>query len=96
MTAITACAPGSSGARLVEHSGSTRLLADAALSPGGDFVIGGGADGRLRFWDVVTGRSLWTTPAYIGALVSIRYEGEDIVTRGVGGGVACWRLSPRP
>jgi len=85
-----------SGAELVEYSGSTRFLADATLSPGGDFVVGGGADGRLRFWDAVTGRSLWTTPAHIGALVSIRYEGEDIVTRGVGGDVSRWRLSPRP
>ncbi len=86
----------SAGAKLVEYSGSTRFLADAALSPGGDFVVGGGADGRLRFWDAVTGRALWTTPAHIGALVSIRYEGEDIVTRGVGGDVSRWRLSPRP
>lgn len=86
----------SAGAKLVEYNGSTRFLADAALSPEGNFVVGGGADGRLRFWDAVTGRSLWTTPAHIGAVVSIRYEGEDIVTRGVGGDVSRWRLSSKP
>jgi WD40 repeat protein len=86
----------SSGAMLVEYSGSTRFLAEAALSPDGNFVVGGGADGRLRFWDAVTGRALWTTPAHIGTLVSIRFEGEDIVTRGVGGDVSRWRLPPKP
>jgi WD40 repeat protein len=85
----------SSGAKLVEYSGSTRFLAGAALSPDGNFVVGGGADGRLRFWDAVTGRALWTTPAHIGTLVSIRFEGEDIVTRGVGGDVSRWRLPPK-
>jgi WD40 repeat protein len=84
------------GAMLVEYRGGTRFLSDAALSPGGDFVVGGGADGRLRFWEAATGRALWTTPAHIGAVVSIRYEGEDIVTRGAGGDVSRWRLPPKP
>jgi WD40 repeat protein len=81
-----------SGTQLVTYRGGTRFLADAALSPSGDLVAGGGADGRLRFWDAATGRPLWTTPAHTGAVVGVHYEGEDVITRGVGGDVARWHV----
>jgi WD40 repeat protein/serine/threonine protein kinase len=82
----------SRGTQLVTYHGGTRFLADATLSRDGNFVVGGGADGLLRFWDRATGRQLWTTPAHIGAVVGIHYEGEDIVTRGIGGDVSRWSV----
>ena len=63
------------------------------LSPDGLLVVGGGADGRLRFWEAGTGRALWTTPAHIGAVVGLHYEGEDLITRGLGGDLARWHFT---
>ena len=45
---------GRTGQLLQIYRGSSRFLADATLAPGG-FVVAGGADGLLRFWDRASG-----------------------------------------
>ena len=83
----------STGASIAVFRGGGRFLADATLSPHGDFVLGGGADGLLRVWDVKTARPLWTTPAHKSAVIGLRWDGEDVITRGFAGDVSRWRLS---
>ncbi|HEY6175150.1 MAG TPA: WD40 repeat domain-containing protein [Kofleriaceae bacterium] len=68
------------------------MLDDSTLSPDGELVVAGGADGRLRVWEAGTGRALWTTPADTHAVVGVGFNGEDVVTRGLGGDVARWRI----
>ncbi len=67
------------------YRGSSRFLSDATLDPDGSMVVAGGADGVLRFWDVASGRPLWTLAAHKSPLVGLHFEGGDLVTRGFGG-----------
>jgi len=55
-------------------------------------VIGGDADGSLRFWDAASGAKLWTLPAHESAVIGVHLEGVDIVTRGFAGEISRWRL----
>jgi WD40 repeat protein len=77
------------------YRGGSRFVADAVLDPTGTVVVGGDADGILRFWDVSSGKLLWTLPAHKSHVIGIHFEGDDIVTRGFGGDVARWSL-PKP
>jgi len=74
------------------YRGSSRFLADAALTPDGSMVVAGGGDGLLRFWDATTGAPLWTIPAHKSHVVGVHFEGNDIVTRGFGGDLSRWSL----
>ncbi|HEX7941294.1 MAG TPA: hypothetical protein VF488_05790, partial [Gemmatimonadaceae bacterium] len=49
----------------------------------------------LRFWDVQTGRPLWTMPAHKLRVTGIHFAAGDIVTRGFGGEISRWHL-PEP
>jgi WD40 repeat protein len=64
------------------------------LAPDG-LVIGGDADGSLRFWDAASGAKLWTLPVHKSAVIGLHLEGVDIVTRGFGGEISRWTL-PQP
>jgi WD40 repeat protein len=77
------------------YRGSSRFLADVLLDPTGSVVVGGDADGILRFWEMSSGKLLWTLPAHKSYVVGIHFEGDDIVTRGFGGDLARWSL-PKP
>jgi hypothetical protein len=55
-------------------------------------VIGGDADGVLRFWDAASTAKVWTLPAHKSAVVGVHVEGVDIVTRGFAGEISRWRL----
>jgi len=98
---VTACGDGA--ARLWDRTGKFRqiyrsdspFLGDAMLSPDGAMIVAGGGDGRLRFWDAASGRPLWTMPAHRSALIGVRVEGNDIVTRGFSGDISRWTL-PKP
>jgi hypothetical protein len=57
--------------------------------------MGGGADGKLLFWDETSGSLLWALQAHKSYLVGIHVEGGDIVTRGFAGEISRWTL-PRP
>jgi WD40 repeat protein len=55
-------------------------------------VVAGDGDGLLRFWDVPSGRLLWTVLAHKSHVVGIHFEGADLVTRGFAGDIAHWEL----
>jgi WD40 repeat protein len=82
---------GSTGELRQIYRGSSRLLADATLTPDG-MIVAGGIDGLLRFWDRDSGRLLWTIPAHKSQLIGVHIEGNDIVTRGFTGEVTRWTL----
>lgn len=73
------------------YRGAARLT-DVTMSPSGKFVVAGGSDGRLRYWDAVSGRALWVTEAHKSAVVGIHFEGASLVTRGFGGEVSRWMI----
>jgi hypothetical protein len=77
------------------YRASSRYLADATLSPGGSFIVGGANDGLVWFWDAPTGRPLWTLHADRSPGVGVHFEGSDLVTRGFGGDVSRWEV-PKP
>jgi WD40 repeat protein len=81
---------GSTGRLLRTYAGSPRFLADAVLASG--VVVGGDADGILRFWDAAGGERLWTLPAHGSAMVGVHLDGTDLVTRGSTGEISRWRL----
>jgi WD40 repeat protein/serine/threonine protein kinase len=85
---------GTTGRLLQTYRGSSRFLADAALATD-DLVVGGGADGILRFWDRNSGYLLWTLPAHKSEIYGVHVEGADIVTRGITGELVRWTL-PSP
>ena len=58
-------------------------------------IVAGGSDGVLRFWDMASGRPLWTMPAHKSHLIGLHFEGEYIVTRGFAGEISRWFL-PKP
>jgi WD40 repeat protein len=96
---VTGCADGAfrlwnatTGELRQTYRGGSRFLIDATLSPDGAMLIGGGVDGQLRFWDLSSGRQLWTTPAHRSHVVGVHMEGTDIVTRGYAGDLARWSL----
>jgi WD40 repeat protein len=83
---------GSTGQLRQIYRGSSRLLADATLSPDGSLIVAGGGDGMLRFWDPASGRLVWTLQAHRSHLVGIHIEAGDIVTRGFTGELSRWTL----
>jgi len=60
------------------------------LDPSGLFVVAGSGDGRLWFWDAVSGRALWTTAAHRSAIVGLHFEGSALITHGFGGDLSRW------
>ena len=84
---------GTTGRLLQTYRGGSRFLADATISDG--LVIGGDADGLLRFWDAASGAKLWTLNAHKSAVIRLRVQDGELVTRGYGGEISRWRL-PRP
>lgn len=75
-------------------TGVARFLADADLSPDGMLVVGGGGDGVLHFWDAATGQPLWAVAAHRPFVMGLHFEGEALITRGIGGEVSRWNLPP--
>lgn len=99
---MTSCTDG--GARLWDaHTGElqqtllsdAKLLLDAVMSPDGKLVVTAGIDGHLRFWGVASGRLLWKVHASNTYVSGVHYEGERLISRSGGGGLARWEL-PRP
>jgi WD40 repeat protein len=96
---ITACSDGAirlwaaeTGQLRRTYRGGPNFLVDATLSTDGTMLIGGGGDGRLRFWEATSGRPLWAMPAHPSHLVGVHVEGADIVTRGFSGDITRWSL----
>jgi WD40 repeat protein len=84
---------GMTGRLRQRYVGNDQYLSDAVLDPAGSTIVAGGGDGVLRFWDVVSGRMIWTMRAHRSGIAGIHYEGSDIVTRGFTGEVSRWEIS---
>ncbi|HEX2685057.1 MAG TPA: hypothetical protein VHN14_00490 [Kofleriaceae bacterium] len=76
--------------------GTSRNLRDAALAPDGLTVVMATDDGWLRFWEVSTGRTIWTLHAHTSRIDGVHFEGTDIVTRSSTGEISRWRLGTQP
>ena len=83
---------GSTGRLIQTYHADSRFLADATVSPDRLLVAAGDADGVLHFWDLTSGRPLWALKAHRSPVVGVHFDGNDIVTRGLGGDVARWTL----
>jgi WD40 repeat protein len=82
----------SSGALIQSFVGSPQALFDAVLDPTGTMVVTAGADGILRFWDVESGRQMWSLKAHRSFAASVHYEGEHVVSRGWNGDLTVYDL----
>jgi WD40 repeat protein/serine/threonine protein kinase len=78
------------GRLLQSYVGSSEYLLDAARSPDGSMVVTAGGMGVLRFWDASTGSLLWMLRAHQGIISEVRFEGNDLVTRGFTGEITRW------
>lgn len=84
---------GATGRPLNVYRGGTRFLADATFLTDG-IVVGGDADGLLRFWDAASSAKLWTMQAHKSAVIGVHVQDGDVVTRGFSGEITRWRLPP--
>jgi len=66
--------------------GGTQFLADADADD--SIVAGGGGDGTIRFWDIRSGRLLWSAPDLADQVLGVRIDGNDVVTRGSDGSIS--------
>ena len=95
---LTACSDGAArlwddaGKLLQTYPGPSPFVIDVTPSPDGSMIVGGDANGVLRFWDTASGRLLWMMPAHRSYFSGLRMEGNDIITHGFWGDVARWTL----
>jgi len=85
---------GSTGQLRHVYRGRSGIFTDTTLTVDG-FVMASGADGLLQFWDQDTELLLWVLHAHATPIIGLHVEGDDIVTRGITGELARWRL-PNP
>jgi WD40 repeat protein len=85
---------GHTGQRRRVFRGGTSFLADATLDTSGAMLVATGGDGIIRFWDVASGRPLWTLQAHKSHAIGLHFEDGDLVTRGFTGEVTRWGLPP--
>jgi WD40 repeat protein len=67
-------------------------LTEAAVDPEGRMLVTGGGDGILRFWDLASGRKVWSLRAHRKTIVAMHFDGSDLLTRSREGELARWRL----
>jgi WD40 repeat protein len=78
------------------YNDRSTFLMDAVVNPAGTMLVTGGGDGKLRFWDLASGRLMWSLQAHRGPVNAIRFDGDDLVTRGFDGDLARWRIPAVP
>lgn len=67
-------------------------ISDAVVDPTRAFVVAAVSDGSVRFFDIATGRPIWTLPAHKTRVVGLHFEGNDLVTRGFSGEMTRWTV----
>lgn len=85
---------GTTGQLRQTYRGRSRILTTATVTPEG-FVMAGGADGVLQFWDMDSGRLLWALHVHASPIAGLQLAGSDIVTLGSTGELSRWAL-PSP
>jgi WD40 repeat protein len=64
----------------------------AVFSPDGQFVISGGADGTVRFWNTATGQNLETMGAHSSVWqVAFSSDGKYLAAGYADGTINIWR-----
>jgi WD40 repeat protein len=68
-------------------------VTSAVYSPDGRFVVSGGADGTVRFWDVCTGQNLATLGAHSSVWqVAFSSDGGYLAAGYADGTINVWRI----
>jgi WD40 repeat protein len=83
------------GSLMQTYQGGSRTMTDATLDPTGQFLVAGGGDGSLRFWDR-SGSLIWQQVAHRSPIAGIHYQGQDLISRGFGGDISRWMFAPAP
>ena len=64
----------------------------AVFSPNGKFLVSGGADNTVRFWDASTGQNLETLGAHSGVWqVAFSYDGKYLAAGYADGTINVWK-----
>ena len=95
-----AARPAESGDRLFRHLGSSSerrfwlgsSVQDIAAGPGDGWLVSAGADGKLHFWDVASGKKTRSISAHneIALCVDVTEDGKTIVSGGGYGWLCIW------
>jgi WD40 repeat protein len=82
---------GAGHSALAGHPGA---FSSVAWNPSGELLIGGGSDGRLRWWKVDSGRSVRVREAHQGTIHAIRVssDGRKLASCGDDGAIMLWEL----
>ena len=55
-------------------TGHTRAVQSAAISPDGKYIVSGGDDDELRFWEVASGKQIKTFKGHTNQVWSIAFS----------------------
>lgn len=80
------------GQRVQTVTGPPGTVLTVAWGAGGDQVISGGLDGRLRWWDVASGECLQVRDAHMGQITALRGspDGGTLASCGYDGAIRLW------
>ena len=77
--------------RYLDHNGEVRAV---DLSPDGKQFVSGGEDGKIRLWDVETGKLVKTIKAHRGSIWDLSFspDGSSVLSGGMDNRVRRWNL----
>ncbi len=80
--------------RWVGRSQQPTLILLVAWSPGGEQLISGGSDGRLRWWDLQSGECVRVQEAHQGTVQALKMipDGSILASCGDDGAIRLWDL----
>ena len=70
------------------------MVSALTWTPSGERLISGGSDGRLRWWDALSGQCVRVQEAHQGAVQSLRVspDGSTLASCGEDGAITIWDL----